>query len=79
MGSRTGPLTRRSRSLARLIKSAQTIISTLLTPSKSSNRLTLLEGLDVSRSKGDSDLVDLGGGRTGFVEIVFNVVGHFDR
>lgn len=39
--------------------------------------LTLLKRLDVLGSQGDPDLVDLGGTRTGLVE-VFLVLGHFD-
>lgn len=86
MGSRTGPLTLRSRSLARLMRSAQTIensisisplvFKNLAMAQSKKKKLTLLKRLDVLGGQGDPDLVDLLGTGASLFE-VFLVLGHF--
>ena len=88
VGSLTGPLTRRSLSLARLTRSVETISSIdrwkpdqpppihLVRLPSQLRLLTLLEVLDAPAGQGDPDLVDLGTpGSTGLLEILF--AGHF--
>lgn len=86
VGSRTGPLTLRSRSLARLMRSAQTIensisisplvFKNLAMAQSKKKKLTLLKRLDVLGGQGDPDLVDLLGTGASLFE-VFLVLGHF--
>jgi hypothetical protein len=68
VGRRTGPLTKSCLSFARLIRSAETILTSLFSLFQSyalkSKMLvrTLLKVLDVARGEGDADLMDLGSG-----------------
>jgi hypothetical protein len=68
VGNRTGPLTLRSLSLARAIKSAHTTRQRILNGKSWANSQgsrggggTFLDILDVTRSQGDADAVDLDG------------------
>ena len=73
VGRRTGPLTRSSRSLARLIRSPQTDleIRSFRWYRRGGSVRTLFERLDVTRGESDADLMDLGTSPTGLVQVVF--------